>query len=75
MGLRTMGHCTMDVAEDGVAYGEVSDRGHCGCTLPTIGVTNHGTEDNDIVDNGLLDKQSDKITLKFSTLKTTNQFK
>ena len=74
MGLRMMEHCTIGVAEDGVVYGGVVDRGHCGCASLTIGVTNHGTEDDDILDNGLLTRQSNKAIFCFSILKTNSQF-
>ena len=37
-----MEHCTIGVAEDGVVYGGVVDRGHCGYTSLTIRVADHG---------------------------------
>ena len=69
-----MRHRTIGFAEDDVAYDGVTYRGHRGCVSLTICVANHGTEEDDIVDDGLLNRQSDKITSNFSTLKTNNQF-
>ena len=60
-----MGHCTMGGADDGVASGEIADCGHCGCKLLAIGVTNHRTEDNVIIDDGQLNRQSNRITFIF----------
>ena len=71
MGLRMMGHCTICDVEDDVAYSGVADCGHRGCASLTIGVANHGTEDDDIVGDGLLDRQRDRTALKLSTLKAT----
>ena len=69
-----MGHFTIGVAEGGVAYDGVVDCGHRGYALLTICVTDHGTKDDDIVNNDPLNRQRNKITLTFSTLKTNDQF-
>ena len=55
MGLGTVGHRTIDVTEDGVAYGGVADRGYRGSVLLTIVIADHRIEDGNIVNGGLLD--------------------